>query len=759
VRRGLTAVVVILGTFVVQAPGALAAINVNTTKDETISGDGSCSLREAVLAVDGSPSPDCPGSSAPAVTTIVLERGTYHLSLGTALILVRPVEIEGTGDPSQTVIDGDHHDRVLQMDSGQATLANLTITGGRTRDGSAGADGTASSVDGQPGADSEDGGGIDNDGTLNIVNSVITGNATGQGGLGGTGSTGSVCGGGGMGGSAGGGGGIHNSGEVTLTRVTLTDNSTGDGGAGGGGGSKTSAGAGCAAGPSGSGGDGAGILNQGSLTLVASTVSDNRTGNGGAGGAGGSGTPGRSGGVGGDGGSGAGIASTFNPLTVSGSTISGNLTGNGGAGGRGGQGTDGAAGGDGGSGGLGAGIWSDGIGTGSVLNSTVAANTAGDGGYGGIGGFGGGVSGAGGTGGDGGTGGSGGGIYEAQPGSITVSSATVADNVAGGGGNLGPGGDGNGSSGIDGILGDPGSGGGLGVEPAATLSEQDSISASNSPGNCAGLIVDGGHNLSFPDTSCPHAVSGDPKLGQLAAYGGLTETMGLGSGSAAINQVPATGAGCPITDQRGVVRPQPSGGACDIGAYEYAPPVCRAIAVATHGTRPVTVQLSCGDPAKLALSYSIVRHPAHGKLSSVNGSKITYTARSGFTGRDQFTYRAVNLNGTSGAQTATVSVAAVPLTISSAHLSKKRFHAGSEVKIQFMLSLAAQVKVTITHLHHGRAVTNGSFSAHEHAGKVSLGFDGTIAGTPLAHGSYTAKLVATVGSRKSKPVSLGFTIS
>ena len=61
-------------------------------------------------------------------------------------------------------------------------------------------------------------------------------------------------------------------------------------------------------------------------------------------------------------------------------------------------------------------------------------------------------------------------------------------------------------------------------------------------------------------------------------------------------------------------------------------------------------------------------------------------------------------------------------------------------------------------MHHGRAVTNGSFSAHEHAGKVSLGFDGTVAGTALARGSYTAKLVATVGSRKSKPVSLSFAI-
>jgi hypothetical protein len=46
--------------------------------------------------------------------------------------------------------------------------------------------------------------------------------------------------------------------------------------------------------------------------------------------------------------------------------------------------------------------------------------------------------------------------------------------------------------------------------------------------------------------------------------------MALGSGSAAIDKVPAKGAHCPATDQRGVRRPQ--GKACDIGAFEFANP-------------------------------------------------------------------------------------------------------------------------------------------------------------------------------------------
>jgi hypothetical protein len=50
-------------------------------------------------------------------------------------------------------------------------------------------------------------------------------------------------------------------------------------------------------------------------------------------------------------------------------------------------------------------------------------------------------------------------------------------------------------------------------------------------------IGDGGHNLSFPDTSCP-GTNGNPVLGPLRNNGGPTQTMAPGSGSAAIDQIP-----------------------------------------------------------------------------------------------------------------------------------------------------------------------------------------------------------------------------
>jgi uncharacterized repeat protein (TIGR01451 family) len=65
-----------------------------------------------------------------------------------------------------------------------------------------------------------------------------------------------------------------------------------------------------------------------------------------------------------------------------------------------------------------------------------------------------------------------------------------------------------------------------------------------------------------------------PGLGPLADNGGPTWTRALLTGSPAINA--GNDAVCPITDQRGIARPQ--GAHCDIGAYEFVaavPPVIR----------------------------------------------------------------------------------------------------------------------------------------------------------------------------------------
>ena len=59
-------------------------------------------------------------------------------------------------------------------------------------------------------------------------------------------------------------------------------------------------------------------------------------------------------------------------------------------------------------------------------------------------------------------------------------------------------------------------------------------------------------------------------LAPLADNGGPTETHALVPGSPAIDYIP-TGQCNVATDQRGVTRPQPAGGNCDVGAYELEP--------------------------------------------------------------------------------------------------------------------------------------------------------------------------------------------
>ncbi|MBK8050240.1 MAG: hypothetical protein IPK16_25940 [Anaerolineales bacterium] len=86
---------------------------------------------------------------------------------------------------------------------------------------------------------------------------------------------------------------------------------------------------------------------------------------------------------------------------------------------------------------------------------------------------------------------------------------------------------------------------------------------------CYGPIIDGGGNVQWPatDNSCP-GFHGDPKLGDLGAYGGPTPTLPItGLDSAAYRR--ATADYCPLVDQRGFQRVRQ--GACDAGAYELAP--------------------------------------------------------------------------------------------------------------------------------------------------------------------------------------------
>lgn len=440
--------------------------------------------------------------------------------------------------------------------AGTLTVVRSTITGNRAGAGGAGGDatggaggaggsgatggsaGNSGNATGGSGASGADGGGIANTGTLEVVDSKITGNDAGQGGDGGDAMT-----------SAGGAGGAG----------------TGSGGSGGNGGDATG-------GAAGAGGRGGGIVTSGPLTVVRTAITNNAAGTGGASGL-------TTAGAGGDGGS-AGPGAT------------------GGTGGTGGDETAQAS----GTGGAGGGVGASGSPEQAYENVTLAGNAAGDGGgsvsaNGGTGGNGG-NAGAGGTPGSGGIGGSasasfpggGGNAGGAIIASADFTHATVAANTAGaqvGGASATPGSGGsNGtvagarfaaatsvfdSRGADGRSivrrGGPTPGTG-GLAGTATL--RNTIVAGNAGTQCSGTLTDDGGNVSYPDGSCA-GTTVNPQLQPLADNGGTSETVRLGAGSSAIDLVPAAGNGCTVLDQRGL--PRPSGAGCDAGAYEVMPPV------------------------------------------------------------------------------------------------------------------------------------------------------------------------------------------
>jgi CSLREA domain-containing protein len=542
-----------LSGLVLCAPAGAATIPVTDFGDDTAV-EGTCSLREAITAAntDTNFGGDCvkgdPGADTITIGANRVERsaggsgeddnagGDYDITSNitivgagaglttidanqldrafdiavAATVTISGVTITGGAAPSPTTSGADGDGGGGIRNAGTLTLENVRVTDNHAGAGAKGADASSAQDGGRGG----DGGGIASSGTLTIIHSTIDTNTSGSGGAGGNGIYG------GYGKSGGRGGGIHAEGPTTISSTMVTGNTTGDGGNGG------SCSADFCSTGSGTGGAGGGINLMAGATLDDLVVSGNKTGRGAIGA--GSTTPG---------GAGGGVSFLGTTLTLTDTTITGNAT----PGGRGG------------------GIYVDGT-SAEIGRSTITANATGQSSaipsYAG-------------------SGGGGGGIATSQA-PLLVTNTTIAANTTY------PGGDGAGVwvfSGsptfrhvtIAGNDADPGGNGGGIAVLQQDLTLANSIVASNAPNNCtlfgASHYTDGGHNVRFGDTSCP-GTTGDPQLGALANNGGPTQTMALGSGSAARDVVPVAAADCATTDQRGT--PRPLGPACDAGAFEAA---------------------------------------------------------------------------------------------------------------------------------------------------------------------------------------------
>jgi len=485
---------------------AAAGYTVNVTTDTGAGSGTTGDLRYAITQVNA-------GAGTGDTITIT---ATGTITLTSALpALAKPVAITGPGAAMLTVQAATTPNtatyRVFLVNSGvTASIANLTIANGHTVGGLG-----------------QEGGGIQNNGTLTVTSSTLSGNRAfrpGGGIFNARGGTLTVTSSTLSGNSASGsGGGIDNdssldlstgiatTGTLTVTNSTFAGNSA-TSAFGGGGilnvGTMTVTNS-TFSGNSATGGSGGGIYNGGflpgggaSLTVTNSTFADNSA----------------------TGGTGGGIYNLSGTMTVTNSTLARNST----------SGFDGG------------GIYNY-NGTLTVTNSTLSSNSAS--------GNGGGIS----------NGAATISIYN-HNGTLTVTNSTLSGNSAGGSG-----------GGIDnfGMLTVTNStlssnsattdGGGIFNNSGSTLNLTNTIVASNtnpSSPDISGTITTNDHNL----------IGGTPLLAALGNYGGPTQTVALLPGSPAIDAgddtaCASTGpAGVNNKDQRGVTRPV--GAHCDIGAFE-----------------------------------------------------------------------------------------------------------------------------------------------------------------------------------------------
>jgi len=149
------------------------------------------------------------------------------------------------------------------------------------------------------------------------------------------------------------------------------------------------------------------------------------------------------------------------------------------------------------------------------------------------------------------------------------------------------------------------------------------IANSTGGDDCYGPLTSEGYNLDS-DGTCGFTSEGDlsntdPLLGPLQDNSGPALTHALLPGSPALDAIPEEAGGgdyngAPTTDQRGVIRPQPSGGDCDIGAYEARGFTLTVAGAGTGGGTVTNAEIDCnisagtssGDCSETLLEMAIV---------------------------------------------------------------------------------------------------------------------------------------------------------
>jgi len=330
--------------------------------------------------------------------------------------------------------------------------------------------------------------------------------------------------------------------------------------------------------------------------------------------------------------------------------------------------------------------------------------------------------------------------------------------------------------------------------------------------NCSGTVESLGHNIDSRDQCGFHAsgdkVNANSLLGPLQGNGGPVQTEALTAGSPAIDS--GTNVGCPATDARGVVRPQ--GAACDIGAFELAPPSASTSPATGVGPTSATLQGTAVNPAALpgsvffqlgtTTAYGLQVAPLAPVLPTGAAGQAFSAAVAVLAPGTLYHFRALATNSdgaaAGGDQTFTTAVVPprsvpVPPVLSRLAVSPSSLRAtpgkGASIAaakrrgatVSYLDSEAAKATFTVLSPKRGyrvgrrcgsrrpthgaihrctRYVSLGSFAHTDVAGTNKFRFTGRVAGRPLAAGSYRLSAVARNAAGQTSTAAIaGFKIT
>jgi hypothetical protein len=283
-----------------------------------------------------------------------------------------------------------------------------------------------------------------------------------------------------------------------------------------------------------------------------------------------------------------------------------------------------------------------------------------------------------------------------------------------------------------------------------SLIVRNHVQGSTTPAGCESPQVSGGHNIT-DDESCFGPASGTDRVVADAGLapspannGGPTDTYALLPGSPAIDTGDSTPMACPSPDQRGV--PRPIGSACDVGAYEFAPPAATTGDAGTPTTTTESVSGSAIPYAGASYHFDYGTTTAYGSSTASTpladgNSAIPVTANlTGLAPGTTYHYRLVvtNTDGTTTGADKTFTTASAPTVTTGGASNVKQ----NSVTLSGTVDAHGQ-PATFT-FQYGTAAAYGSqtVSAGVPAGTGPVTVTRTITGLKAGQG-YHYRLVAT----------------